>query len=252
VRRSAFKKGLDVDWTSEHTENGIVTREWTIRAGGRTVPGILWTPGAQDGPRPLVLVGHGGAQHKSGAPVLELVRRLVPQHGLAVAAIDGPIHGARRSSLLVGPDMQKEFLAQWERDTLIDPMVEDWRGALDALLTLPQVDPQAVGWWGVSMGTAYGLPFVAAEPRIRCALLGLWSASYTNSQRLVADAPSVTCPTLFLQRWHDQIFDRQGQFDLFAALGAQSKWLKVGPGPHALDEDLFDDSVAFLLKHLGK
>jgi dienelactone hydrolase len=241
-----------MQWTSEpRNEAGVASREWTVQAGGRTVPGILWTREAQAQPGPLVLVGHGGAQHKSGAPVLELVRRLVVPHGFAVAAIDGPVHGARRSSLLVGPEMQKEFLELWQQDTRIDPMVEDWRAALDALLQLPEIDATAVAWWGVSMGTAYGLPLVAAEPRIRCALLGLWAANYPNSERLVQDAPSVRCPTLFLQRWHDQLFDRQGQFDLFSALGAERKWLKVAPGPHAIDEELFDDSVAFLSKHLS-
>ncbi len=52
-------------------------------------------------------------------------------------------------------------------------MVADWRATLDALAALPEVDTARVAYGGVSMGTMFGLPFVAAEPRIRAAVFGL-------------------------------------------------------------------------------
>jgi uncharacterized protein YqgC (DUF456 family) len=49
---------------------------------------------------------------------------------------------------------------------MTDEMVADWVGALDGLRELDELGGGRVGWWGVSMGTIIGLPFVAAEPRI--------------------------------------------------------------------------------------
>ena len=60
-----------------------------------------------------------------------------------------------------------EFLAMWRADNHIDTMVADWKAAIDSLVMLEDVRQHAIGWYGVSMGTAYGLPLAAAEPRIR-------------------------------------------------------------------------------------
>ncbi len=50
----------------------------------------------------------------------------------------------------------------------------EWIAALDAAQTLDFVGADGpVGYWGVSMGTAIGVPFVSAEPRIQCAIFGL-------------------------------------------------------------------------------
>src|SRR3954464_2084524 len=74
---------------------GVVERSFAVEGGDEVVPGIVWTPEAATGPRPLVLVGHGGGGHKRMPYVLSLARRLVRHAGYAVAAIDGPGHGDR-------------------------------------------------------------------------------------------------------------------------------------------------------------
>ena len=54
------------------------------------------------------------------------------------------------------------------RDTIWHKMShEDWRAVIDHLSADARIDAQAIAWIGVSMGTAYGLPLVAADPRIR-------------------------------------------------------------------------------------
>lgn len=46
--------------TSDTVADGI--REQLFTVGD--IPGVLWTPAEGSGPRPLVLIGHGGGQHK--------------------------------------------------------------------------------------------------------------------------------------------------------------------------------------------
>lgn len=143
------------------------TREFVVEVEGRRVPVVLWTPGGPKERRPLLLIGHGGSQHKTHPGIVDLAARFVENGRFAVAAIDGPIHGARRASNLSGPAMQAEFLAMWRADNHIDTMVADWKAAIDSLVMLEDVRQHAIGWYGVSMGTAHGLPLAAAEPRIR-------------------------------------------------------------------------------------
>lgn len=240
-----------MQWDHESTsEAGISVRQWTVQSGERTVPGVLWTRADQVGRRPLVLLGHGGSQHKTAPNLNAAVRLYVLAHGYAVAAIDGPIHGARRASPLGGLEMQQEFLRMWSEDNRVDAMIQDWRTSIDALASLEQIDASAIGWQGVSMGTAYGLPLAAAEPRLRCAVLGMWGTSYPNSERLADEAAKVRCPVLFLQKWNDQLFTRESQIALFDKLGSERKWLKVSMGPHAFDDEQLQDAGAFIVQHL--
>ena len=59
------------------------------------IPGVLWTPAEGSGPRPLVLIGHGGGQHKKEPGVLSRAFPYVTCCGFAVAAIDAPGTGDR-------------------------------------------------------------------------------------------------------------------------------------------------------------
>lgn len=230
---------------------GLIAREWAVRADDRTVPGIMWTREGQTGRRPLLLIGHGGSQHKSIDKVVAIAGLFARRHGFAVAAIDGPIHGARRDAMLTGPALQAEFLTMWSANNRVDDMVADWKAAIDSLLVQPEVDPGAVAWFGVSMGTAYGLPLLAAEPRIKAAVLGMWGTSFANSERLEQDSPRVHCPVLFLQKWDDQLFTREGQITLFDKIGSERKWLKVSMGRHGLEEEQLDDARTFLAHELS-
>lgn len=232
-------------------QSTMIAREFFVPVEGRRVPAVVWTPEAPLSGRPLVLIGHGGSQHKTHAGVVELAARFVDACGFAAAAIDGPVHGARRSEPLSGLPMQAEFLALWKRDGRIDDMVADWRGVIDALGAVDGIDVSSLGWYGVSMGTAYGLPLIAAEPRIRAAVLGMWGLDFVNSERLGTAARAVRCPVLFQQKWDDQLFTRDGQLRLFDALATPYKWLKIYPGAHvAVAGEQADDAVSFLAAHL--
>ncbi len=232
---------------------GVRQRRFDLDRAGRLVPGILWTPEDGAGPRALVLIGHGAAQTKSEAYVVALARTLVRHHGIAAVAIDGPVHGDRRSDgVLDGSLMMLEFGQRWSADAeLTDDMIADWRAVLDAVQELPDVGAGPVGYWGLSMGTILGLPLVVAEPRISVAVLGLMGVSGPTKARIAADAAAISVPVLFILQWDDTLFHREKGFELFDAIGTRDKRLHANPGAHsALPADEFLATIRFLADHL--
>jgi dienelactone hydrolase len=127
-------------------------------------------------------------------------------------------------------------------------MVADWKATRTELATLPDVGDGPLGYWGLSMGTLYGVPFVAAEPQVKCAVLGLMGAA---GKRYTATATDITCPVLFLQQLDDELMKRDACVDLFLAIGSKDKRLHANPGAHsAVPAEEMDASEAFFKKYL--
>src|SRR5262249_61393042 len=83
-------------WTEDAvTVSGICERGFTVERKGQTIPGVVWHPAAPSGPRPLVLMGHGGSGHKRNERMVLLGRLFAGDYGWDAAAIDGPAHGGR-------------------------------------------------------------------------------------------------------------------------------------------------------------
>lgn len=242
-----------VRWDDETHVGGVRERDFTVDVDGRTVPGVLWLPAGGSGPRPLVLLGHGATRHKRVDYLVAVAGRLASDYGFAVAAIDAPGHGDRRAP---GHDddvtLFGDFLAEWSRQGTVDDVVAEWQAAIDAVRDLEEVGDGPIGYWGLSMGTIYGVPLVAAEPRIQVAVFGLMGLLGPTRDRLAADAPSIACPVLFLQQWDDSMIPRAEVFELFEALGSVDKRLHAHPGDHAavpVEEIAF--SARFLARHLA-
>jgi hypothetical protein len=80
-----------VHFTSQTTADGVSEHLFILG----DIHGVLWAPAGACGSRPLVLLGHGGGQHKKAPGVLARARRFVMNCGFAAAAIDAPGHGDR-------------------------------------------------------------------------------------------------------------------------------------------------------------
>jgi dienelactone hydrolase len=248
-----------MDWTAKaETSMGVVERPFVVARDGDRIPGIFWRPENASGKLPLVLVGHGGQSEKRNANGLALARQFVRRNGVAVAAIDAIEHG-ERGNIVVTEDSagHPDYIALWKRPETFDRMVGDWKATLKSLLGLPEIDGDRVGYWGLSMGTMLGLPFVAAEPRIKAAVLGLCGFAGSSAirgrfgDRHRADAPNVTCPLMFMVQWDDERFDHDGAFELFGMLGATDKRMHVHPGLHAeLPQEGRDATREFLAARL--
>jgi hypothetical protein len=222
---------------SQLLETGMLERRFRVEgAGGRPVPGVLWTGVGASEPSPLILVGHGGGASKTAERVLEHRDYFTGCLGIAVAAIDGPVHGDRGGLTTTDDPRYREM---WRSPTVIDDMSADWARALDALLALGDLNPLAVAYHGLSMGSMFGIPYVASDQRIVAAVLGkcgLRGSSIDRSgiaPRLAADAGKITCPILFHVQWDDERFDRDSALELFGLIGTPDKRLQSIPGPHA-------------------
>lgn len=84
-------------FTKQKNVEGVVERNFEIEVDGETVPGAIWAPEHAKGPRPLVLMGHGGSQHKKTPGIRARGNAYAKALGYAVAAIDAPGHGDRIS-----------------------------------------------------------------------------------------------------------------------------------------------------------
>jgi dienelactone hydrolase len=211
----------------------IGQHRFVVERDGRRIPGVLWRPPATSRLQPLVLLQHGGSGHKQDDSTSQVATRLVSEHGFAVAALDGPVHGERRDAAADKGVVLSEFRDYWLRGNLQrDEFVADWLRTIAALSTLTYIDNTRLGWCGVSMGTAFGLPICAECPGIRAAVFGKWSANYPNSTHLVAAAGRIDCAVLFIQHWNDEFFDREGTHRLFDALLSSDKRMHIYTGRH--------------------
>jgi len=240
-------------FTSEVSAKGVRERRFDVLRGERRVPGLLWTAADDDTPRPVVMLGHGASGSKGEDYIVALGRRLVRHHGLSAVSIDGPVHGDRRADGSLDTELAfLDFAAAWSaHDGLIDDMVADWRSVLDAVQALPEVADGPCGYWGLSMGTIFGLPLTAAEPRVAVSVLGLMGISGPTKERFAADAAQVRCPVLFLMQWHDELFSREHAFALFDTLASTDRRLHAHPGLHAaVPAEEFEASARFLASYL--
>ena len=239
---------------SETSSDGVREQLFTLGE----IPGVLWTPDGAAGTRPLILMGHGGGQHKKAPGIVARARRFVAEHAFAAAAVDVPGHGdrlkdeefdriatANQARVAAGAELAPliaGFQALVARQT-----VPEWRAVLDAVQKLGHVGAGPVGYWGVSLGCGLGVPFIAAEPRVRAAVLGLGGASASAD-----DAARITIPVEFLLQWDDERVPRNQGLALFDALASAEKTLHANPGKH-MEVPAFevDSTLRFFARHLG-
>jgi len=252
LRGPAGILGRVLTYLHETTVDGVVARQFLLAE----IPGMLWSPADATGSCPLVLLGHGGGQHKSAPGVVSRARRYVIECGFAVAAIDAPAHGDRPRT-----EQDNQFEAEISaRRAAGDPVaplivaenakravqaVPDWRATLDALQAELGAGP--VGYWGVSLGSMIGIPFVAAESRVTAAVFGL-----AGRETLAEPAARITIPVEFLLQWDDELMPRESGLALFDAFGSAEKTLHANPGPHmGVPAFELDSSERFFTRHLG-
>jgi dienelactone hydrolase len=233
--------------------HGVVERRFDVHGHNEMVPGIVWTPEANKEPRPLVLVGHGGSGDKRMPYVLSLGRRLVRHAGYAVAAIDGPGHGDRAGATMTGEratgnGIPRRFLA--DMAAAAETMTADWTAALHELRKLDDVGTGPLGYWGLSMGTMFGTPFVAATPDVRCAVFGLMG-TFDDTNPWATAAQTIKCPVLFLMQTDDELVPPEHALALFRSVGSPDKRLHAHPGAHsAVPTEEVEASEAFFARYL--
>lgn len=242
--------------TAETSSNGVIERSFTLDE----VTGLLWSPASGSEGAPLILMGHGGGLHKRTPGLLARAHHYVTDYGFTVAAIDAPGHGDRPRSAqdrrwvaaLLDARAAGQPIGQIVIDyntSLAERAVPEWRATLDALQDLPDIGTEApVGYGGMTLGSAIGLPLTAIEPRIATAVFG----GVLVYEALTETARRITIPIQFLLPWDDEEIDRQSGLDLFDAFASEEKTLHANPGGHhRVPWFESEDSARFYARHLG-
>jgi dienelactone hydrolase len=248
------------------SENGVTEHPFTLQVAGDSVPGIVWAPEGQAGERPLILMGHGRAQHKRTGAIARFATKLALSLGYASLAIDAPDHGERisreeaeRIAKQVSARVHSVGRASDPTPEMVQSMAErarragpEWKAALDAALSFDCIgNTSRIGYWGLSMGTSIGIPLVASDARIKCAVFGL-SGLRPGSEALEAAARAITVPLQFTFQWNDAIASREHGVALFDAFGSAEKTMHINIGGHVEMPHFEADAwEAFFVRHLG-
>ncbi len=226
-------------------------KDFELDGSRRRVTGALWRPAELNTETPLVLMGHGASGDRYQAPIPHLANRLVEQAGAAVLAIDGPVHGLR----FVSPGGREAVATEMQRAGFVEDMVADWLDAYRAVCDEIGLGTGRLGYFGLSMGTFFGLPLLASQLNFTVAVLGL--AGTTKAGKPLAGvltdaAGKVTHPVLFLMQLEDELFPRDGYLELFDALASNDKRIHANPGLHPeVPAEEVDHSFDFLHSHLA-
>jgi dienelactone hydrolase len=129
---------------------------------GDRVPAFLYVPKGDQSKRPTVLLQYGSGGDKKVNYIVELGHQFVA-HGFVVLTIDSPGRGERKSNEKKRTDW---LFSNDGRDTFLQ-YCGDYSRAVDYLVARPEVDPDRIGYVGISWGAITGVTYVAHDPRIK-------------------------------------------------------------------------------------
>jgi alpha-beta hydrolase superfamily lysophospholipase len=223
-------------FTAETTSDDVIDRSFSL--GG--IPGVLWSPAKSVPGAPLMLMGHGGGLHKRAPGLVARALAMVAGLGFSVAAIDVQGHGDRPRSdedqrwvdemlaaRAAGESLAPSITAY--NGSLADRTVPEWQATIDALQQLPEIGENVpIGYQGMTLATAIGIPLAAADDRIRAAIFG----GVFVYDAILDAAARVAIPMEFLMPLDDPEIDRESALTVFDAFASTEKTLIAFPGSH--------------------
>jgi len=153
----------------------------------------------------------------------------------------------------VEPGGREALWPELQREGVTDDMVEEWTTAVALAQSLPEIGSGRLVYFGLSMGSIFGIPFLATRHDVIAAQIGLLGTndSIEFSRRVQVDAARVTCPLRFFVQLEDELFDRASCLRLFDALAAEDKAIRANPGLHpAIPGEEIDDAFRFLRQRI--
>jgi len=238
----------NIQWTDAEDSHNKVTREFRIqRADSRDITGALWLPQSSVEGKTLICCGHGASGDRYQAPISHLAERFVDA-GFPVLSLDGPVHGLRK----VGDGGRKAFFPEYQRDNSLVDMTNEWAFAVEQIKAATGAGNLA--YFGLSMGSLFGIPFIASRTDVTVAAIGLMGVQpdFPHGETLLENAAQIKCPILFLMQLEDELFNRQGCLDVFDAFASKDKRLHANPGLHPeVPAEEIDFTFEFMLAHIN-
>jgi dienelactone hydrolase len=227
--------------------------------GGRVTAFLVVPPGK--GPYPGVLYLHGAGEDRTrlAVPAAWLAAR-----GAVALVIDSAFARTKSS-----PPKDPLGSLEWGRDLTAQTVV-DLRRGVDLLRSLPQVDPERIGFVGYSAGAKMGAILAGVERRVRAYDLmsggsppvdAFAAAAPAGIRRQVARVISQIDPlrsirhaapaALFFQDGlRDEIVPRP-QLRALARAGSDPKRIRWYRAGHSLNARAYRDQLAWLSRELG-
>jgi uncharacterized protein len=229
------------------------------------VPGFLYVPNDGKAKHPAVLLQYGTGGNKSTFYIVALGEQFVAK-GFVVLTIDSPMKGERRP-----PRDQRNWWSGLGEQGRFTWYCGDYSRSVDYLVTRPEVDPDRVGYAGVSWGAITGITFAAHDPRIKAVasivgggnFMGFLSDKVEMSKEALEAAKTfdpvyhvsliAPRPLLLLNVTRDQLVPRFFSESLHKAAGrgATRKWIETDHFFQGVDRyAILEDVIAFMLDGL--
>ncbi|MBD0776778.1 acetylxylan esterase [Maribacter sp. ANRC-HE7] len=133
------------------------------------VSGLLSIPKNIAKPIPTIILMHGLGDHKA-VDYVAYGNESFLKNGYAVLRIDISGHGERKKEFydfdLTGPNKY------WTRN-IVSQTVFDLRRAIDLIETKSELDPDRIGYYGISLGGIIGSIFCGVDHRVKVPVLAL-------------------------------------------------------------------------------
>ncbi|MBV1879521.1 MAG: hypothetical protein KUG79_17905 [Pseudomonadales bacterium] len=225
-----------------------------MHESGRKITGALWLPepGKADSTAEptLVCFGHGASGDRFQTPICSLAYRFTVEAGLPVLSLDGPVHGLRQK----GEGGRAALYPELQRQDSVRDMIEDWHVAVACVQARKEVGQGKLAYFGLSMGSIYGIPFLGTRTDVIVAAIGLLGAAenFPHSAAVIAAAKKISCPLVFFMQLEDELFEREHCLHLFDQLASVDKRLHANPGLHPeIPDEEIDYAFQFMRGHIA-
>ena len=231
------------------------------------VPGFLYVPDDKQAKHPAVLLQYGSGGNKSTFYITALAQQFVAK-GFVVLTIDAPLKGERKP-----PRDQRSFWSSaFSERGRVQWYCGDYSRAVDYLAARPDVDPQRLGYGGISWGAITGITYAAHDPRIKAVasivgggnFMGPLADKVQMAQETIEAAKTfdpvfhvgliAPRPLLLLNVTKDQLVPRYFSEALHKAAGqgAVKKWVETDHFFQGVDRyAILEDVIAFMSRNLA-
>lgn len=218
-------------------------RDFTVECDNDVVPCSLFETADARG---VVLLGHGLGVDRHDETVLRPASML-QNSGFSVVVPELPLHGERSVSMSDWAEVVSNWQNFWVGEGR-DKLLREW---LQILAHVRGSFGLPISYFGLSLGTQYGILILSQTNDVRAAVLGLFGSEPPPRSKIMnLLAPQISVPVYFIQKLDDEIHSTENTTNLYNSLGSHRKVLDATPGLHGeVGRDSIQTACRFLVEH---